>query len=489
MLLLAAPTQAIGAPDESSLEQVVTALDVSRQPSDYVVVVDTSGSMKIDNRYSKVRAALDALLKALRADDRVSLVTFDTTAKVRFRGEIGDDPLAVLRSLPATPEGKLTDIGAGLSAGIGELEKPGAKGVGAIVLITDGKLDTAADSPYRKVGSAAWKQLGKRAEAVSTRHQIAAYAIALESTADAALLKKAFPNAEDIPAKAIDERLAELDSALVRFQASQILQSDLGHGIETTWAGALTHLSDTATSGRAEVTLRSTYEHIPVQVNSLTLASEGGPTISAAPLPEAIDLAPGESVTVPVHFTYTGSGSGQLRLSGDVTSPWEKVMTGRLGLTFEPALESQTDVAVATTLRPPSWLTPGLMGAGAAIAGLLAALLGFRMTRPRLVGSLAVTRDGTVLDEFILTGRSLPLHHGSNSARSPLKGIATAVVKRGSDKTQSPGVRVTAQVGGEKVKGTLFDGQSLSVGGLRVTYTSARTRMMSMINHQKGGSE
>ena len=488
LALSAAPTPGSATPDQSSLDQVVKALKVSRQPSDYVIVVDTSGSMTQDNRYPKVKTAIRSLLEALKADDRVSLVTFDSKAEVRHRGAIGKDRLAALRSLPATPQGLLTDIGAGLAAGIGELEAANARDVGAIVLITDGKLDTAPDSAYRTVDAPAWAQLKSRADAVSARHKIASYAIALESSADAALLKKAFPKAEDIPAAAIDERLAELDSALVRFQARQLLEPDVGRGVQASWSGDLMHLTDAAGDAEAQVTLLSTFERIPVEVSGLSLDMTSGPSLGATHLPDTVVLKPGKSVTIPVKLSFKGRGSGQLVLSGDVSSPWQQVMTKSLGLTFAPKVEASVPVATFNTAPTPASSSPvvvpwAAVGLAAGVAALVALVLLWRTTRPRLVGSLAVSRGGVVVDEFILTGRSLPLNHGANAAQTALTGAVTPLVRPGRAKGENvTGVQVKAQVGKSKAKGSLLDGQSLTVGELKVTYTSARTRMMELIS-------
>ena len=277
LALVSVPATASAAPDQDSLDDVVSALKVARKPSDYVIVVDTSGSMTTDGRYAKVKTALRSLLQELKPDDHVSLVTFDTGAKVLYRGNISKGRYGALEALPVTPTGDLTDIGAGISAGLGELEAPGAKDLGALVLITDGKLDTAEGSDYRTADSAGWSKLRKRAEAISAKHQIAGYAIALESAADAALLKKVLPKATDIPAKDIDERLSELDSALVRFQAAQRLQPDLEHGVEASWSGELTDLPESGGSTTAEVTLTSTYERIPVEVSDLARLHRGRP--------------------------------------------------------------------------------------------------------------------------------------------------------------------------------------------------------------------
>ena len=485
------PSTASAAPDQNSLDEVVKALKVSRQPSDYVIVVDTSGSMLQDNRYAKVKTAIRSLLKTLKDDDRVSLVTFDKLAELRFRGAIGRDRLAALRSLPTSPQGQLTDIGAGLAAGIGELESAKAKEVGAIVLITDGQLDTAPDSVYRTVDSPGWAQLRSRADKVSERHRIASYAIALESSADAALLKKAFPKAEDIPADAIDERLAKLDAALLRFQAAQILEADVAHEVQVSWGADLTQFPEKGGMAAVNVTLRSTYNEIPVDISGLAVTTTSGPSVSVEKVPASIRLGPGKSVTIPVRLTFSGSGSGQLRLTGNVASPWQRVITKTLGLTFTPVLEADAPVATSSASQPltsvPATLPWPAIGIGGAVAAAIALLAVWSATRPRLVGSLALSRSGVVLDEFILAGRSQALAYRESPGRAGLKGTAHAVARRSDQPGQKvSGVKVSAKVDMDKVKAELFDGESVAVGDLTITYTSPRTRMIELISDHSG---
>ena len=484
-LLLSAAGTAHADPGQSSTQEVYAALQVARQPSDYVVIVDTSGSMKIDNRYARVKSAVHRLLNALRPDDHVSLVTFDNRAAVRFRGAIGKDPLAALRSLPNSPRGKLTDIGAGISAGIAELEAPAAKPVGAIVLITDGKLDTDPKSPYRKTGSAAWAALRDRAATVAAGHQVASYALALGKGADAGLLRQVFPQAEDIPAAKIDDRFAELDAAVLRFQATEVLRSDLAHGVTATFADELKTLP---TSGHATtaVTLTSSYEHVPVVVSGLGVSASGLPQLQATTAATEIVLDPGKSVQVPITLDYTGTGTGMIRVTGTVSSPWSDVITKDLGLAFAPRLvaERPVEISPVSGATSPGAPFPMILLVAAGLAALaMVLLLGWlvaMMVRPAMVGSLTISRPDGSQDEVLLKGRRATVTLGA------LGGQTVGATRKASNGTREPGVKLRLRNGAQRVRTALFDGDTTRVADLTVGYTSARTRMLDLIGTEGG---
>lgn len=173
-------------------------------------------------------------MAGLDSDDRVFLLTFDTKVTPRFRGVVGKKPTAVLAKLPRKASGKHTDIGAAIAAGLTELEKADTHRLAALILITDGKVD-APGSTYSNSRSAAWKALQGRAAALGTNHQVAAYAVALQASTDAGLLKQAFPQASEVGASQVGARFAQVGGDLVRLQAAQALKDELGHPIP--WSG------------------------------------------------------------------------------------------------------------------------------------------------------------------------------------------------------------------------------------------------------------
>ena len=98
----------------------------TRPSTTFVYVVDISGSMQwgsIDDQHPPAsqlaRATLHALTDQLRADDRVALVTFGTTAATPFglHGGGADDRNAVHAAIEALGEGGSTNMEAGMAMG------------------------------------------------------------------------------------------------------------------------------------------------------------------------------------------------------------------------------------------------------------------------------------------------------------------------------------------------------------------------------------
>ena len=63
-----------------------------RQPVHLMLVVDTSGSMEMENKLSSVKRSIHLMLELLSPDDRLSLVTF------------ADDSKTFLNRVTPTPE-------------------------------------------------------------------------------------------------------------------------------------------------------------------------------------------------------------------------------------------------------------------------------------------------------------------------------------------------------------------------------------------------
>lgn len=406
------------------------------------------------------------------------MVTFDTTARVRFNGRIGDSPLAALASLPNSPTGELTDIGAGIDLGLKQLERADARDAGAIVLVTDGKLETTPKSPYRKPSGAAWSALTARAAAVSSAHKVASFAIALGGDADAALLRKVFPSAEDIPADGLDDRLGQLSSALLRFQAAEVLRPELSRTVKAEWRGDLTSVP-AGQRRTVELVLTSTFAKVPVEVSGLAIIAE--PSLVATGLPTTVRLAPGDSHTFPVEVTATIPGSRALSLTGNIESPWSSVITDTLRLRFAPHLEGETELTVieapAATPVPvalPAWAS--LVGIGMGLTTLLGALavLGWRFSRATLAGALTVHQGSELVDSFLLSGRQ---------QRLGVPGAAAVRLSAAKARDRGPGVVVAGRPSdGKPVTATLYDGESLTIGNQTFTYVSPHSRMMSLIN-------
>ena len=111
-----------------------------RPPLSLVLVVDVSGSMLGEDRITYVQEGLELLVAELHDEDRVALVTYETSARVVFpmtdvRGH-RNDLLAVIRNLQAEGSTNLYD---GLQLGYRELASHWDSGrQNRVILLSDG---------------------------------------------------------------------------------------------------------------------------------------------------------------------------------------------------------------------------------------------------------------------------------------------------------------------------------------------------------------
>jgi len=193
----------------------------SRKPTDFVIVLDRSGSMADDRKMDYAKKAIDSLINQLREGDRFALVDFDSIvetpvplteatsgAKDRFR--------SALRSID--PRGG-TNLGGGLVKGIDEM-RAGGRAVGhaqRLVLLSDGLANEGI------TGQTELNQIAARA--VSGEFAISTIGVGLDfneslmsSLADYGTGNYTFL-----------ENLASLDKVLAQefYGASQVLASDL----------------------------------------------------------------------------------------------------------------------------------------------------------------------------------------------------------------------------------------------------------------------
>lgn len=110
-----------------------------------VCLVDVSGSMQQPHGLPLFRSACTELVRALRAHDHVSLVTFAGQAKAVLRATAGTEQARILRALETLDSRGPTRIHAGFLAGYRELRKHwSAEGNNRLLLITDGGFDITA---------------------------------------------------------------------------------------------------------------------------------------------------------------------------------------------------------------------------------------------------------------------------------------------------------------------------------------------------------
>lgn len=473
------------------LEDVLQALAVDKVAADYVVIVDTSASMREGNLYGQVREALRPLLEGLEPADHLSLLTFNATPGVRFVGPVGESPARALAQLPPDPAGCnaneragcKTDIGDAIGRALDELERPGARAIGTIVLLTDGLHDPPTRSSYPKISGPAWDALSARAKALTGTHRITAYALALGPQTDAALLKQVFLETAvlQLPPDQIGPYLQRIKDKTRLEKARQLLTSDLNGVIQTSWDTKKLHALDlNAGIGQAEVTLHSTMAHVPVALTGLELTAKGF-AVEAHDLPKELSLAPGESRTLAVELHFSRPGGfdlcrrtitkrSRLILASTITSPWGEVLHRDLGLELRPQLTGAQADLEATGEVGWRYAPPGVCLVILLLALPLLYAAVHYVRQPRLVGVLGVSRDGQPLLEYPLGGHKTRLKVDGDSLR-----CAVRPKRRRYDGRTGCGVSIVAKSGGEVRRKTLWSHDGLEVGDYEITYIHEET--------------
>ena len=492
VLGLQAPAAA-AAPRQATLADVFSSLSISAQPTDYIAIVDTSASMVDQGRYQLVKAGLTRMAQALRPDDRVAVITFDTGPVLRRPlSTVGADPTAIASSLPGTPNGQGTDIGSAIASALTLMEGAPLRTRVAVMLFTDGQIDTPATSPYATVNSRGWAGLHQRAEKLQQSHDIAPLAVALTSNTDAAVLKKVFSNVIDVPATNLGNYLSQVSTTVMKAAAIKKLQPGLTSPVTATIAGLSSAPSSQPTD--VTITLHNGDPFVPVQVTGLAVSSDPRSAVSATGLPDSVDIAGGGTASIAVKLTdsLAPGAHTSYHVTGSVTSGWQSVITQDLGMRWTPALtssaisvqrpssQSSTPADPTTTASASShgWLAPAAGAAGliaVAVALAFAARGVLRSTRPPLIGTVTLLREGAVVDERLLRGRSMTMTF------PPPNPTVRIVLQSARDTAKGTGVKVHASTGKERSSAILFEGDAASFGDITITYTSDRTRMLKLI--------
>lgn len=134
------------------LEVLVTAspeTDTMRKrlPLNLALVIDTSGSMRDENKLTSVKQAAIALVNRLRPEDRLAIISYDTRAKVVLPSSpvrMDQEARRLIQSLRADGG---TNLGAGLVEGYHQLgEFAGARTINRVLLLSDGKANVGITS-------------------------------------------------------------------------------------------------------------------------------------------------------------------------------------------------------------------------------------------------------------------------------------------------------------------------------------------------------
>lgn len=482
----AAPVADSEAPSRA---EIYRALALDKEPADYVFLVDTSGSMAQDGRYSTVRSTLRPFLDGLTPKDHVALFTFDSRPEARYIGAAGDTE-AIVSKLPSKPSAAgATDIGAALHAALTELERDDASPVASLVLLTDGEHRPSRGSRYPTAKGAPWDALRERARTITERTDLAGYALPLGNGATGAgLLGNVARNTSVLRPESIQDLGPYLARAGERAQARKaalLLAEDAGDGVSATWqGGGATDVTD----GRAtaKLTLRSTTRHLPLTVGGLK-ATLVDPSFDVSGLPDEVTLRPGASRTfeVRVHGRLTGGAlpyrrtehrKASLHLAGRVGSSWERPLAGDVELDIPRAVRVAPSAVPLRATTGSVVLLPAL-GAAVVLLGLGGRLWWRRVNQPPLHGELLLTPafGERRPDRVRLDGRRVVLRSSSVGGRGRVRGR-----RRSTEQGPRIDLRIRYTPDGSAAResrATCKPGGSVVVGGVSFTYVPEPARV------------
>jgi Ca-activated chloride channel family protein len=131
-----------------------------RKPLDLAVVIDNSGSMSGD-KIANARRAAHHLVDQLGAEDRFSLVVFDSTANVVVPATSVHDRTALHAAIDRIDDAGGTNLYAGLDLGLQGLSRDGR--IPRLILLSDGQTNEGITDPLeiaRRAGNAFEKGVG-----------------------------------------------------------------------------------------------------------------------------------------------------------------------------------------------------------------------------------------------------------------------------------------------------------------------------------------
>lgn len=116
-------------------------------PRNLVFLVDVSGSMQSPDKLPLVKHSLSQLARTLRAEDRISLVTYAGQAGVALPSTRGDKHAVILNAIEQLDSGGGTNGAAGIEQAYALAESHAtAEGVNRVILATDGDFNVGVAS-------------------------------------------------------------------------------------------------------------------------------------------------------------------------------------------------------------------------------------------------------------------------------------------------------------------------------------------------------
>jgi von Willebrand factor type A domain len=441
LLAAAVATPAAAVDTAPDAEQVLRELGADAVSADYVVLVDTSGSMADDGLYDQVSKTLGSFLQGLSSSDYLAIYTFDEVAIPRYLGQAGSTAAAMAHLPPAPTVNGSTDIGAAIEAALTELERPDAANVASVVLLTDGAHSPPSGSQYPSSSGPEWAALKDRADRLR-KSWLGAYALPLTGGASGAgLLRRVIPTTTVLDPDSVSQLGPYLERSKHQARlakAAAMLAPDVGKGVAVEWHGQQPLDFDAGTA-RLAVTLRSQTSLVPLEVTGLSAAVAGAPEASAklAGAPGTVSLAPGEAVSYdlilrwnpdadPLPVRRTKHLDGSLTVVGRVDSPWSAALGADVPLRV-PAVPAQATRPLVGEAAVGWWGTLPLTVAVVALLAAIGTWAWYAHSRPRIEGWLS-TRSVPADTELAVIGlgaRSVPIHSPRLSGDGVVRGRRT----------------------------------------------------------------
>ncbi|HWP41744.1 MAG TPA: vWA domain-containing protein [Blastocatellia bacterium] len=475
--------------------------------ADFVIVLDTSGSMRAF--WDTVKSSIADFIDSIPDGDYVSILYFDAQAGdlVTPRQVTSENRAAFRQQVLdlAPPSGGFTDLGQGINRTLDELNRPNANPLQFVFTFTDFAHDPPQASAWRSrsCSGAAWRDLqAKKRRLVDDQgHVVKSYALKLPIGGhvgrDLGLFECVFSNVEQVQIVDraslrdwFDRRRAEIARDKIKIQAEDEIKN---RGVEVSLADASPFETGPGKESQLRLVLRSRLKALDVRLSGLALSINDDRYRATSPGEDVI-LAPGE--TREVAFTVNNSSEGgcfieksePLSLTAGFTAASTFLPEGELKvLNLDPVrpVSAAINIDARVVCGYPLWqiLLAGLLVAGAAVfSGIKlwdsfkpAYLEGLIQDEARPVGGRAVQRRfkrrERLKEVSIGSAESdIELHGAESEAR--IKLIARREPKRGVYIQLLDGqARLDGKYLGRKGAERLVKGKSaIEIGGYRLKW-------------------
>lgn len=375
-----------GQPTEpKTLDDMYTLFEVDEVPSEFVVVIDNSGSMNDPvkgggaTRYQAVKGAFKTLVDSMSDNDRLSVVLFGGSAQQVYFGDLSDPGArkAAVDALGDNATAMATDIGTGIAEGIDLLGTADTPATQSLIVLTDGRHAPEPGSKYADTRGAAWGDMTKKAAGLEQTRRLEVFGVGVDGEAtDNALVKQVFQDATvlDLPQEQMSGFFKERVQRARKSKLESLVGAELQRGRIEFVAGELPGLAP-----QVDIPIRvtSTFTKLPVEltVKSATAVAVDGTVGKKRKLdtkligaPDRLRLRPGESKQFIVRvdsgvkpdrfIVGKQAESAELKITVDAISVPEPrdVLADKLAMTRTAELKQPEPFTLNRNFGTPIWV-------------------------------------------------------------------------------------------------------------------------------------